>query len=210
MFRLLNHRAGGICVTGRVSRDDETRVAIFLSSLRGGGAQRVMVTLANAFAHQGLAVDLVVVVAKGPYLKELSPSVRVIDLKARSVARSLPRLVAYLRRERPTSILTALTHVNVVALLSCMLAGTSTRVVVSERNTHTVEAMQKLGLLARFSYRLARWLYPRAAGIVAVSDGAAEALSKQVALPRGRITRIYNPADVADIQRQAREGLDHP
>lgn len=34
-------------------------IALYLPSLRGGGAERVMVTLANGFAERGYAVDLV-------------------------------------------------------------------------------------------------------------------------------------------------------
>jgi hypothetical protein len=33
------------------------KVALFISSLEGGGAERVMVTLANQFAEQGHQVD---------------------------------------------------------------------------------------------------------------------------------------------------------
>ncbi len=48
------------------------RIAIFLPSLNGGGAERVMVTLANAFAVRGYAVDLVLAKAEGPYLSRVS------------------------------------------------------------------------------------------------------------------------------------------
>ena len=44
------------------------RVALFTGSMRGGGAERAMLTLATAFAERGVGVDLVLVKAEGDYL----------------------------------------------------------------------------------------------------------------------------------------------
>ncbi|OUC06271.1 glycosyl transferase family 1, partial [Litorilinea aerophila] len=74
-----------------------TQLAIFLPSLAGGGAERAMVNLAHGLADRGHAVDLVLARAAGPYLREVRPPVRVVDLQAPRVLASLPRLVYYLR-----------------------------------------------------------------------------------------------------------------
>ena len=58
----------------------KNRVAIYISSLRGGGAERVMVIIANAIADRGYPVDLVLSNAIGPYLAEVSPSVNLVNL----------------------------------------------------------------------------------------------------------------------------------
>lgn len=52
-----------------------TDIAVFLPSCGGGGAERAMITLANAFARKGYKVDLVLALAKGPYLAEVSADV---------------------------------------------------------------------------------------------------------------------------------------
>ncbi len=106
-------------------------ISLFLPSLDGGGAERVFVQLANEFAALGLRVHLVLAAARGPYLDEVSAGVRLVDLDARGVLRSLPKLVRYLRSERPPVILSALDHSNVVAILACFLAGSGTRCVIS-------------------------------------------------------------------------------
>ena len=72
-----------------MSAPDEA-IAIYLPSLTGGGAERVMVTLANGFAAQGHAVDLVLATAEGPYLADVVSGVRVVDLASGRVFRSLP------------------------------------------------------------------------------------------------------------------------
>lgn len=185
-------------------------LAIYLPSLGGGGAERVMATLANAFAERGFAVDLVLAAAEGPYLKELSAKVRVVDLKSGRVTRSLPGLVAYLRRERPQVMLTALNHANVIAVLARFISRVPTRLVVSERNTLTEEATRNQSIATRVVHVLMRWLYPHADGVVAVSEGAAEALSCFANIPRQRIATVYNPYDLSKIQQRASEALDHP
>ncbi|NWO57347.1 MULTISPECIES: glycosyltransferase [Chromohalobacter] len=172
-------------------KDDDKRIAVFLPSLAGGGAERVMVTLANGFAARGVPVDLVVVAAEGAYLEDVSPRVRLVELGASRVLFSLPALVRYLRRERPHALLSALNHANIVALWARKLARTRTRLVVSERNTLSRDLSSD-----RFE-RVVPWLmrlsYPTADAIVAVSGGVADDLAQTVRLPRERIDVVYNP-----------------
>jgi glycosyltransferase involved in cell wall biosynthesis len=58
-----------------------SRLALFVPSLRGGGAERVMVLLANAFAAER-PVDLVVAAADGPLGAALAARVRLVDLSS--------------------------------------------------------------------------------------------------------------------------------
>ena len=94
------------------------KIAVFVPSLQGGGAERAMLTLANGMAAKGLAVDLVLTQATGAYLKDVAGGVRVVDLGGRRVFTSLPRLVAYLRRtQREPSHEAALTRMPMPVLL---------------------------------------------------------------------------------------------
>ena len=55
-------------------------IAIFLPSLRGGGAERVMVNLAHEFQEEGYRVDFILSKAEGSYLPKLSKRINLIDL----------------------------------------------------------------------------------------------------------------------------------
>lgn len=189
----------------------KTRLAIYLPSLRGGGAERVMVTLANAFAATGYRVDLVLAEAHGPYLKDVSPKVRIVDLHAERVVKSLFPLIGYLRRDRPVAMLSAMNHANVIAVLARWLAGVTTRVVVSEHNSISIEASHsRNGRATQLVYWLVKRLYRHADGIIAVSHDAAVDLARFVDLSVRAVRAIYNPFDVALIQRLATEAIDHP
>jgi hypothetical protein len=108
-----------------------------------------MVTLANAFAEHGYAVDLVLASAEGPYLKDVSRKVCVVDLHAGRAIKAMLPLARYLRQEKPQAMLSAMNYANVVAVLAHQLSRVSCRLVVSERTTISVEAARAQGCWQR-------------------------------------------------------------
>jgi len=185
-------------------------IAIYLPSLHGGGAERMMVALANGFAQRGLTVDMVLAKAEGPYLEELATNVRVVDLGAARVAWSLPPLVRYLRRERPVAMLSAMTHANVIATLARAIARVPVRLAVSERNTFSRYLAGLPSLRARAFVALVRLAYARVDAVLAVSQGVADDLAHVTGLPRQRIEVVHNPVVSDWLLEQAAEPLDHP
>ena len=164
-----------------------------------------MVNLATEFSRRGAAVSLVLSTAKGPYLSLVPPEVTIVDLGCRRVLWSLPRLAAYLRRERPRGMLSAMTHANVIALWAKRLAGVPTRLVVSERNTLS-EALRAAPAVRRTIMRyLVKRFYPWADDIVAVSHGVADDLAEITGLPRVRIAVIYNPLVSDSLRKRAEQ-----
>ena len=186
------------------------RIAIFLQDLAGGGAERMMLHLAGGMADRRVAVDLVVVRAEGEYLSAIPSNVRLIDLGRRRTLASIPALVRYLRRERPTALLSALVHVNVAAILAACVSGRSQRIVISERNTISIDSATTATFAVRIAHWLVPWLYPRADGIVAVSAGVADDLAAYSGLPVERIKVINNPVVTPGLIALAREMPDHP
>jgi len=185
-------------------------LALYLPSLRGGGAERVMVNLARGFSEQGLKVDLVLAKAEGPYLSQVPSRVRVVDLKASRVLTSLPGLVRYLKRERPAALLSALDHANIVAIWARKIAGIPCRLVVSTHNTLSKVIENASNARSRVMPLFIRWFYPWADAVVAVSQGVADDLVKTTWLPRELITVIYNPIVTPELLEKAKETIDHP
>jgi glycosyltransferase involved in cell wall biosynthesis len=183
----------------------QKRITIFLPGMYEGGAERVMLNLAVGFVQRGFAVDLVMVQAEGPYMREIPDSIRVVELnkKHRSAQRtlsSLPALVRYVRRERPEVMLSCLNYANVIALWAKLLAGVPFRLSVCEQNTFSSERAFFPGYLRWLLQTSMRVGYPRADEIIAVSQGVADDLANSLSLPRRRIRVIYNPIITPELE----------
>ena len=75
-----------------------TKIALFVGTLGGGGAERAMLDIARGLAQRGFVVDLVLMRAEGPYLEDVPNCVRVVDLNATARLATLAGLTGYLRR----------------------------------------------------------------------------------------------------------------
>lgn len=186
------------------------RVAFFLPTLVGGGAERVIVNLAQAIAERGVPVELVVAEARGELLDQRPASVPLVDLRAPRVLRSIGPLARHLRRTRPRVVISSMSHANLVALWAARLAGRGTPVIATVHNTMSRSTPQQGGVAGRLWPRLLGTFYPWAAEIVAVSRGAADDLAATAGLPRDRIRVVYNPVVTPDMLALARARPDHP
>jgi glycosyltransferase involved in cell wall biosynthesis len=221
------------------SSDKPKRIALFLGSLRGGGAERVFLYLAQAFIKRGQHVDIVLSKLKGSLVSDFIDSAQIVELgrsnptrlvpalprlpldtwsvfpsiimrKKPRVVKSLPGLQRYLQEKRPDVLMATTYFPNLVALWAAWLARVETRVVIRQSNTMStwvkstnVPLERKLPLLVR------KW-YHRADGIIAVSHGVSDELSRIAAIPRERISVIYNPIDLGRVAKSALQELDDP
>jgi len=181
-------------------------IAIYLTSMSVGGAQRIALNLCNGLTKKGHTVDLLLQTAEGTLLEELPDTVSIIDLKASRVATSISPLRKYLREKSPDVLYSMMIEVNIAAVVAHYLAGRDTRLVISEHNTPTVSAE---GLKDNFTLRLASLMYPRADHIITVSEGVRNDLLNLADVPEEKVTTIYNPIDVERIRKQATEPVDH-
>jgi glycosyltransferase involved in cell wall biosynthesis len=186
---------------------ENNRVALYVRLLYGGGAERVMVNLMHGLVAQGVAVDLVMHVVEGPYLAQIPNQVRVINLKAPRMLEGLPKLASYIRKERPRALLSALHYTNEIALWARALAFSKTRIIVSEHNTLSIHS--KYRKTDRWAPTLARFFYPWADKVVAVSEGVAKDLNQSLGLPKSLIEVIYNPIVTPLMLEKSQQPLEH-
>jgi glycosyltransferase involved in cell wall biosynthesis len=183
---------------------------MFMPTIGGGGAERIMLNLARCLLDHGLSVDLILAQAAGAFMDEIPDAIRVVDLGAHRLTASLPPLARHLRRDRPPVLLTALNNANIVALLAHRLAMVPTRIVVTEHNTMSQLVASHPHRRAKLKPLLTRLTYAWADGIIAVSKGVAEDLSRVAGVPMDRIQVIYNPVITPEMMAKAAERVDHP
>lgn len=193
-------------------RQESLRFSFFLPHLHRGGAERVTVSLIKGLVARGFQVDLVLVNrGMGAYEEEIPKECRIIDLGAKRALTAIPALARYLRRERPGVLIGVLTHINVAALLACILTRVHTSVVVTEHSTFSAAyPYAERRLTSKLLPFLMRLLYPKASFIVGVSQGVIVNLKKVLGFDSPKFRVIYNPIVDETLLQKAEEPLDHP
>ncbi len=195
------------------------RLALLLPTLRGGGAERLMVEIAGGLVRRGHAVDLLVTHGGGPYWNALPRNVQLINLgdACEDVARfaswksiaCLPGLIKYLRRERPDVLLSSLNPANVTALLAKRFFGKDLRLIMRQESTFS--AQFALGHLEhRMALRMIRWGSSTAAAIIATSCGVADDFKRAVPRAAHLVQHVPNPVVTPALFENARLPVDHP
>lgn len=189
----------------------DARLALFITDMTGGGAERNTLRLASRLSLLGFPVDLVLSRAIGEFLDQVPEHVRVVNLNAWHPLASWVPLIGYLRRERPVALLSALTQPNIAAVWAKKLSGSTVRVIVGIRNTLSMEAGKnssslKQKLLPFFVRSFARL----ADTAVCVSHGAARDYQKLTGVSQDRIEVIYNPVISAELFQKSMQPVDHP
>lgn len=124
----------------------------------------------------------------------------------------LPALSDYLAECRPRVLYTSGPYPSMVGLWARRLAGTSTRIVVSERVSYShFRAPDKRNKWRwRYLPPLLYRVYREADGIVANSMGTADELAYWTGLSRERIRVIYNPVVTPRLKEMSRARPQHP
>jgi glycosyltransferase involved in cell wall biosynthesis len=188
---------------------ENLKISFFLPNLNGGGAERVIVMLANAAAQRGYDVELVVGSDTGPYREEVAPAVLLVNLRQPRTLLCLPALTRYLILRRPHCAVSTLMRANVVLLLAASLVR-GTRVVVREASMSVdFRRAAKKGLTEKLLPWLARVMYPRAHCVVAVSEDTREFINRLIGKATLPVAVIPNPISVADAHAKSLAPVDH-
>lgn len=186
----------------------DLKIAFFVPSLSGGGAERCIITMANYFADEGYDVDLLVAYSHGEYFNLLNKKVNFILLSNKGVLYSVYPLIKYLKNKNPMAIVSTLTHSNIAVVIARFFAKRNIKLILREANTPSQESLTNVK--HRIINRLASILYPFADYVVGVSDGVVKDLLKYYPLKESKVARIYNPTPVSKISIEAQVQTDHP
>lgn len=175
----------------------EKTVLFFLTELNGGGAEKVVITIANYLANSGVKVMFAIVKSGGPYMDLLSPRVELLELKTNSKLAAVFELRKLIRNTSPFCVFSSILGSCIVLALANILAGSKSKLVLREANTPSVEA-SKGSLKQKVMRRISRLLYPKADTVIAVSKAVEKDLKEYYGHDLACKT-IYNPVNVGDI-----------
>jgi glycosyltransferase involved in cell wall biosynthesis len=185
-------------------------IAFVLVGANGGGAERAMIGVANELARAGLSVDMVLARKEGPFLGEIDPAIRIVDLAAGKVRRMLKPLDRYMRTERPGLLVSALVATDFYTLLGKALFRWPSKIHISVQNSPSASAGVSQDAYARRWPWIIRLLYRFADSHNGISAGVAQDAARLMGKAADSVPVINNPVDIPRARERAAEPPGHP
>lgn len=110
-------------------------VIIFLPNLRGGGAEKVSVTIANNLHDRGYKVTMLLMSVEGEFLEHLHSGIEIVDLKAKRLMVVPLKLARLLREKKPFSLMVHMWDLTLVSVVGKLLSLQKTRIISVDHNT---------------------------------------------------------------------------
>ena len=179
-------------------------VLVYLPTLHGGGAERVLLAVSGALVRQGVRVTLVCGTGTGPLVDEIPEGVDYVSLDCRRALATFMPLVRLLRAsQHAVALLSTQRHANSLVFLAARVAGWRGRLVLRETNAFCAERHRAVSRQQRIVDALVLHVYRRADAVVAPSAGVAADLGDAK-----NVVCIPNPIDPDAMRSMANEAVD--
>ncbi len=153
-----------------------------------------MLSLANGLAQAGHSVELLLVMRTGVLLAQVDPLVQIVDLGQQRAVSAVPQIRAYLRRQQPAVLFTALPTVNIIGITANILAGCPTAVIPVEHMPVSIDARENQSLEPKLAYLLYPLFYRFATRVVLNCEEARDDfLRTYPSVPTAKVRKIFNP-----------------
>lgn len=189
-----------------MSNGQKKKILLVLPTLDGGGAERIMLTLASYLATEhaeDLEVALAVFERTGAYQGAIPKKVALHDLavpRARHAIFALKRLCKKIEPDVVITTMQATTAFFFARLLMHKKPFWISR--LENPFSYDVAGMHRV---VRFCFRRALLACDR---VISLGQGMTDDLRAQTGIDAARIVQIYNPIDVATVERRSREEID--
>jgi len=178
-------------------------IAILLSDLRGGGAERVSIDLADALAALGHRVEFVLLRAKGEFLAEAEARHSVVSLDASRTRGAVLPLMRYVRGRSPDALVAMMWPLTSIAPVAVKLSRQRCRVLVVEHGIlsgHYGAWGRLHHAVLRTSLAIGCRLADARAG---VSRGVADDVAALAGLQPDSVAQLHNPIPKRPAPTQA-------
>lgn len=186
---------------------ERLKVLFTSPSMNAGGAERVLITLANHIDRKKFAPEFLAVSDGGPLRNILSPDIPYHALSMnRKVEHSIPQLVQKLRTLRPDVIISTQAHMNFAVLMSAPFLPGKPKIIIREAIQPSYFLTPTMrGRLIRTLYKL---FYPKADIILAPAQSIIEEFRTLIKTPPDKYYVLYNPVDLKRVDAQPQRNKD--
>lgn len=180
-----------------------------------GGAEGEAALLLQSIDRKKFKPLLIIFRASDESVYELPPDLQVISLETRGrmifqLPKIIAKLVRVIQQEKPDAIISYLTHCNLITIVSTLLSRINTMTIVSEHSILSLQIKSESQMISVLKSLAVRILYPFSDIILAVSKGVEKDLAENFSLPSEKLRVIYNPVNIEEISRLAKDKVNHP
>jgi N-acetylgalactosamine-N,N'-diacetylbacillosaminyl-diphospho-undecaprenol 4-alpha-N-acetylgalactosaminyltransferase len=182
------------------------KIAVFIYSLAGGGAERVVSQLVPYLQNKGFDVYLVLMnstcdysfyTKNQPFFLENSKSTENSILKLLKIPLLAYKYHIFLKKNKIQKSISFLTRPGFISVLT-KLFNRQRMIIISERSNSSNQYGYN-NLQSWINTFLIKKMYPRADLIITNSKGNAEDLISNFEVPSNKITTVYNPISIETI-----------
>ena len=187
------------------------KISIVTPTLNGGGAEKVAVNLANQYALDGHAVDLVVLKFIGPYKTMINEKVRVVNLEVDNInflssISVLYKIRNYLKNHLDNLVLSVSRDVNIFTGLAAKFLYINNLVFRESNTLHGV--IQKKWPKNIIYIFLMKYAYRSTKLVISNSDDTKFDLIKHYVIKNDKTLVIRNPVLPSNYKLLASENID--
>ncbi len=162
-------------------------IIFILPDLETGGAERIVMTLANHLPREKFEPKIMLLRKEGGYLRYVKDDVEIIDLNTERIRHSIRPILKEIRKRKPDIVFSGFGEVNAYLSLFIKLFP-KTKFIARETNVVSEHVTRKE---IRFFYKF----YNSYKNIICQSDDMAQDLLKNFDIKSNKIVKINNPVD---------------
>lgn len=169
------------------------KLLFVIPSLEGGGAEKVILNLANNIDRDKFDVNLILLDKRGPYVQFLKNDIKVINLNKDKARKSIISLIIQINKIKPDLILSTLTHINFIIILIRGFLKGNPKIFVREANMPSKYVKNN---------KIYTYLYNKSDFIIAQCQEMKDDMIKNFNINNLKVKYIYNPLDIKSIERK--------
>ncbi len=186
------------------------KIAVFLSSFRAGGGEKNLVNLANSLVDLGFEVDIPVIKPVGQLKEKITSKINIISIDAGRIVFSIPKMITYLRKNKPDMVISTDEFTHIISLISRKLSKIETKIVFRMGNMFSILFSHYKGFKQKVIIPfITKRIYKYADIFVANSFGVADDVLKFFKISKNKIKVIHNPKSINEIRKKGEEKAGH-
>jgi len=174
---------------------------IILPSMRGGGSEKVILTLLQNLDRNKYNITLVLVRKEGKYLSFIPSDIKIIDLNLNSAKKGILKIAATIRQNKPDIVFSTLGYMNL--LLSIIKHISPNKIFFIARESSIVSVNNKEERFTGLFNFLYRHCYSTLDLIICQSKYMKDDLMDNFNISSEKLIVINNPVDMETIHNKA-------